>query len=259
MYENIPKELKVLKQWVCGVYGSKAPMNASQHAMASSIDPNTWSTFEVAESAVFNGDYDFCGFVFSNNEYVGIDIDIGYDSDGLLSQQAADIIGTCKSYTEKSISGRGFHVILRGRLPFSGKNNLAGVEMYQASRYFIMTGNVFLFKNIIENQNAIDDIVERYFPTERERRKDSSEIKIYKPIWEHPENNRIKLRPTYPQIPEGCRNICLTSLAGALHNVGYSKQQIYDELIYANKNACTPPLPINEVTTICNSVTRYKR
>ena len=28
------------------------------------------------------GFYDYCGFVFADNGYVGIDIDIGYDQDG---------------------------------------------------------------------------------------------------------------------------------------------------------------------------------
>ena len=83
--------------------------------------------------------------------------------------------------------------------------------------------------------------------------------RIYCPIWEMPENNRIKLRPVYPRIPNGSRNICLTSLAGMLHNQGYSKQQIYDELLYCNTVACDPPLDRGEIQTICNSVTRYKR
>lgn len=51
----------------------------------------------------------------------------------------------------------------------------------------------------------------------------------------------------------------LTSLAGMLHNQGYSKQQIYDELLYCNTVACDPPLDRGEIQTICNSVTRYKR
>ena len=44
-----------------------------------------------------------------------------------------------------------------------------------------------------------------------------------------------------------------------LHNQGYTKQQIYDELVYANTVACDPVLPKSELQTIVNSVTRYKR
>ena len=259
-YENIPEELKTLAQWVCTHDGSKVPMKAFENEAASSTNSSTWSDFSTALNAVENGHYDYCGFVFNDNGIVGIDIDTGYDEDGLMSQLAADILGHCESYTEKSKSGRGFHILLRGTLPFKGKNNLAGVEIYKAARYFIMTGDTLLYRNIVENQEAIDYVVEKYFPEQRDgKRQAAYGSRIYSPVWETPKNNRIKLRPVYPRIPAGSRNICLTSLAGMLHNLGYSKQQIYDELVYANTVACDPSLDRNELRTICNSVTRYKR
>lgn len=259
-YENIPEELKKLEQWVCTHDGSKVPMKAFENEAASSTNPETWSDFSTALEVVEKGYYDYCGFVFADNGIVGIDIDMGYDEDGLMSQLAADIIGHCESYTEKSKSGRGFHILLRGTLPFKGKNNLAGVEIYKAARYFIMTGDTLLYRSIEENQDAIDYVVEKYFPEQREEKANTQYgSRIYSPVWELPKNNRIKLRPVYPRIPAGSRNICLTSLAGMLHNLGYSKQQIYDELVYANTVACDPSLGKNELRTICNSVTRYKR
>jgi hypothetical protein len=235
-------------------------MMAVNPLAASSTNSETWSPFSTALEAVENGNYDYCGFVFNDNGYVGIDIDVGYDEEGFISPLAADILGKCQSYTEKSRSGRGFHIILRGTLPFKGKNNLAGVEIYKAARYFIMTGDTLLYRTIEENQEAIDYVVERYFPETRQEKKGAPiGSRIYTPIWEKPENNRIKLRPVYPRITPGSRNICLTSLAGMLHNLGYSKKQIYDELVYANTVACDPSLGRNELRSICNSVTRYKR
>ena len=250
-YENIPAELKKLNQWVCTRGNSKVPMKAWENEAASSTNPQTWADFDTAHKSVSDGHYDYCGFVFNDNGFVGVDIDTGYDEDGLLSPLAADIIGKCRSYTEKSKSGRGFHILLKGDLPFKGKNNLAGVEIYKSSRYFIMTGDTLLFRSIEENQSAIEYIVEKYFP-ETQREKDTAAYggRIYCPIWEMPENNRIKLRPVYPRIPNGSRNICLTSLAGMLHNQGYSKQQIYDELLYCNTVACDPPLDRGEIQTM---------
>lgn len=259
--ENIPDELKKLNQWVCTSRDTKMPMKAYENEPASSTNPETWSDFETALDACENDFYDYCGFVFAGNGYVGIDIDDGYDEDGFLTAIASDIIGKCRSYTEKSRSGRGFHILLRGNLPFKGKNNLKGVEIYKESRYFILTGNTLLYRTIVENQTAIDYVVEKYFPESRE----SNSVRvgrdrIYSPVWEQPViDGRIKLRPVYPRIPNGSRNICLTSLAGMLHNMGYSKSQIYDELLYANMTACDPPLDRYELKTICNSVTRYKR
>lgn len=258
--QNIPTELKALPQWVCTRADSKIPICLSTGKPASSVDPNTWSEYECAELMHTKRPDYWLGFVFNNNGIVGIDIDDGYDHDGFLSGLAADIIGKCKSYTEKSKSGRGFHILLKGDIPFKGKNNLAGVEIYKQARFFIMTGDTLLYDKIVENQDAIDYIVQKYFPNTRDNEQGKPcGDRLYNPIWEKVDNGRIKLRPVYPRIPNGCRNICLTSLAGMLHNQGYNPQQIFDELLYCNTVACDPMLHENELETIVNSVTKYKR
>jgi hypothetical protein len=257
--DKIPKELKELNQWVCSWEGSKVPMQALCNASASSTNPQTWSDFENARNAVVNNIYNYAGFVFNNNGIVGIDIDTGYGDDGFLSQLACDIIGRCRSYTEKSKSGRGFHILVKGDIPFKGKNNLKGVEIYKQSRYFIMTGNVLMYDKIIDNQEAIDYILEKYFPEMRENTSTGTGNRLYTPTWEKPQNNKINLRPKYPLIQDGSRNNCLTSLAGVLHTIGYNARQIYDELTYCNKVACEPPLPVRDIQTIVSSVTRYRR
>ena len=253
--ERIPIELQKLPQWV-GVYrNSKLPMISWSNEPASSVNPDTWSDFRCAVESR----YDDIGFVFNDNGIVGIDIDDGLDEDGFISPLAADIIGSCKSYTETSRSGTGFHILVKGDIPFRGKNNLKGVEIYKQARFFIMTGDVLLYDKIIENQDAIDYIVDKYFPNTRDKESSEYEDRIYNPVWEKSKSGRIKLRPVYPRIPDGCRNICLTSLAGMLHNQGYGWQQIYDEISYCNTTACEPMLHNNELRTIVNSVTKYKR
>ena len=257
--KNIPSEIQTLTQWVCTKGDSKIPMTATKPFPASSTAPHTWSSFETAISAVADGMYDYVGFVFNDNGIVGIDIDDGYTGDGFLSDLAIDIIDKCNSYTEKSKSGRGFHIIVKGDLPFKGKNNLKGVEIYKAARFFIMTGETLLHTKIVENQAAIDYIVEKYFPEVRENGNGSSGGNaIYTPIWGKPQKE-IALRPMYPPIPDGTRNLSLTSLAGQWHSLGYTKENIYKELLYVNSKACNPPLDINEIQTIVNSVTRYRR
>ena len=258
--DNIPKELQSLDQWVGVGIDSKVPMRIDTLYSASSTNPDTWSSFDKAKKSLECGEISFLGFVFNDNGLVAIDIDEGYDEDGLISSLAADIICQCKSYTEKSKSGRGFHIILKGNLPFKGKNNRKGVEIYKTARYFIMTGNTLLYDTIVENQQAVDYIVDKYFPEMRESENKGVVPKIYTPIWDKPiADGQIKLRPHYPTIPDGCRNICLTSLAGMLHNIGYNAQSIYDELTYCNSVACKPILPDYELVGIVNSVTKYKR
>lgn len=278
LYDTIPEELKKLNQWVCTWENSKLPMKAWEKRAASSIDPTTWADFNTAFESVKLRIYDYCGFVFANNGIVGIDIDNAYDDDSFINATGIDIISSCRSYTEKSRSGKGFHILLRGDLPFSGKNNLKGVEIYKTARYFIMTGNTFLYSDIIDNQQAIDHVLEKYFPEQglatnmdmpsmcREQSPNQANmiafgwIRNYTPIWtDCQKNGRIKIRPTYPDIPVGCRNTCLTSLAGQLHAQGYSKLQIYKEISFVNSTACSSPLDERELQRICNSITRYER
>lgn len=258
--EDIPQELKKLNQWVC-VYGdSKIPMTALSNGAASSTDWRTWSSFRDACDSVKMGMHDNIGFVFADNGIVGIDIDDGVDEDGFMTPLAADIISRCRSYTERSRSGRGFHILLRGKLPFKGKNNLTGVEIYKSSRYFIMTGNTFLFDEVREDQEAIDYVVSTYFPeTRREGKENSRSQKVYHPRWKCWKGKRIPVKPEYPTIREGGRNLCLASLAGMLHTAGYDKGYIYSELVRCNREACVPPVDRNEIRTIVNSITRYSR
>lgn len=261
MYENIPKELKDLDRWVCASKTSKAPLNAFRPEAASSTNPSTWAFFEQAEWAVQAGHYDYIGFVFANDGIVGIDIDCGFE-DGLLTPICADIMDKCQSYTEKSKSGRGVHIFLKGDLPFEGKNNGSGVEIYKSKRFFITTGNVLIFKDMVKNQEAIDYVVQTYFSNCENGTIDGGNgntDRLYSPTFGKPKKGKIPVAPNYPPLGKGFRNLGLTSLAGGLHTMGYSPMNILEELRRANAEACEDPLPERELRTIVESVTRYRR
>ena len=255
----IPEELKRLDRWVCALNGTKAPMMAFEFRGARVSDPETWSDYECAAQSVTNGVYDNVGFVFADDGYVGIDLDRGFDEDGFITAEAAEIINRFDSYTEVSRSGRGFHIIVKGALPFAGRNNGQGMEIYRSGRYFILTGNT-LKDSIREGQAAIDWMVESYFPepvrtvTDRPFRP-----RQYSPVWKwRREGRRIPLNPYYPPVPEGGRNVALLSMGGSLREAGYAKRQVYDILMRVNREACDPPLNPYEVRSITESVMRYK-
>lgn len=260
MYTKIPHELKTDPAWVNVWDSSKLPMKPGERKAASCSDSATWGTFEQVTANVETGYYQGIGYVFHDNGIIGIDIDVGYDEDGFISPLAAGIIGRCQSYTEKSRSGRGFHIFVRGDIPFKGRNNRElHVEVYKTARYFIMTGRALLYTDIVENQAALDWLVETYFADVVSDATTASTTRIYNPIYTDVEDGKIRLRPTYPPVGEGGRNISLTSLAGQLHMQNYSPEQIYRELLIANQQACKPPLPEREVASIVRSVTRYRR
>ena len=107
---------------------------------AKTTEPSHWvSAAEIW--SVYNNRDDFSGvgFVFTEDDpFVGIDLDHCMKGDD-LKPWAQEIVDRLDSYTEKSPSGDGVHIIVEGELPPGGNRN-GNVEMYDAKRYFTVTG-----------------------------------------------------------------------------------------------------------------------
>lgn len=135
-YDNIPDELKRLKQWCCWA-GDKLPKNPHTGGNAQSSNPDTWGTFEETLQACEKYHFDGVGFQFANG-YFGVDLDHCLDDIDFVDE----FVETLGSYTEYSRSGNGIHIICKGALP-EGRRRRGNVEMYNTGRYFIMTGNLY--------------------------------------------------------------------------------------------------------------------
>ena len=266
MLTDIPQELQYLKRWVGAANDSKAPLkcipdDGVSRQAASTSNENTWLSFNDAMTGFSLGYIDYLGFVFNADDgYIGIDIDDGKDDFGLTNDLAWDIISHCKSYTEESKSGRGYHIILKGNLPFLGKNNRNGVEIYKGGRYFIMTGKNCFHKDIIVNQEAIDYVIEKYFPEYRPTKENEKQEKtrFYSAEFEKPNKGKISLKQTYPDIKQGTRNLSLLSLCGQFKAQGLDKGEVYRKLLKINQEHCKPPLSTNEIESIVDSGFKYK-
>jgi hypothetical protein len=172
----LPAALTQRPQWVLWRYEqrgknkpTKVPYQAKQpDKKAKSSDPNTWATFTEAANAYQQGHGDGLGFVFSGDDgFCGVDLDGCCDADGTLSPWAFDIIDSLDSYTERSPSGTGVHIIVRGTLPKGGSRRGA-VEMYDNSRYFTMTGDVLRQAGIEDRQEALQHIHHQHINKPRE-------------------------------------------------------------------------------------------
>ena len=149
---SIPEELKELNQWVGWRFEhrtnspkpTKVPYDPSTGSRASTTGLSTWVTFEKALSYFSSGHCDGIGFVFTPDDpYVGVDLDGCWDSlTGTMESWAADIVKRLDSYTEISPSGKGIHILVKGKLP-PGRRRKDGIEMYDLARYFTMTGRTF--------------------------------------------------------------------------------------------------------------------
>lgn len=169
----IPAELRALPQWVRWKLvpdepkPRKIPVRPSDPGCASSTDPATWGTFDVALSNV--GQHGTCGvgFVFTKEAgLVGIDLDDCLTEEGTPDAKAAGIIAGFATCTEISPSGTGVHLIGRGSLNGHRGMNRKGVEVYGEGRYFAMTGNALpgTSRTVDDCQAALDALVAKLDP-----------------------------------------------------------------------------------------------
>ena len=162
---NIPLELQRLRQWVVWQYEetedgkkpTKVPYTPG-YKHASVTDASTWCSFEevLAAAPRFAG----IGFVFTPADpYGAIDIDA---LSSILSQEEREkllavqgrVYHTFDSYTERSPSGQGYHIIIRATLPSGRKRG--GIELYSQNRFFTFTGDVVRGSPIQDYQGIAD-------------------------------------------------------------------------------------------------------
>lgn len=152
-FDLITESLKSRPRWICWDYESKdgntwakiPKLATDPRRNASSTDPATWTTFEIAsQSSTANGIG--AGFVLGDG-IVGIDIDDCRDSvTGKLADWALDIVELVGGYWEVSPSGTGIKGYARGFLPAGIRkkhprpDGSGCVEVYENGRYFTVTG-----------------------------------------------------------------------------------------------------------------------
>lgn len=157
---NIPSEMQSLNQWVLWRYAerdgkqTKIPYTFTGHA-ASVIDPQTWCSFEqaLAVCSGFNG----IGFVLHHTDaFTIIDLDNKPEHPCTPEQleRHTKIFEAFNSYTERSVSGTGVHIIVRGRIP-SGVHR-DNVEAYSTGRFMICTGDVIRNTPVSDHQPMLD-------------------------------------------------------------------------------------------------------
>ncbi|MFI3166532.1 MAG: hypothetical protein R3Y32_00265 [Bacillota bacterium] len=149
----IPEEMKKLPNWVAfRSFPNKKeagkltkqllnPNINEQACWAKSNDPSTWSDYKTAFEFAMNH---YCtGIAFALQKDLGIcciDIDhcIGETS---IDSEALKVLEIFQgTYTEKSISGKGFHIFCKGDLPKDYINRTNTLEMYDDVRFISMTG-----------------------------------------------------------------------------------------------------------------------
>jgi hypothetical protein len=150
---NFPPELLAMRRWVGwrrvpdpdrpGKF-KKPPCSAVTGEERGWTESGT--TFDEAAEGIERLRLDGPGFILKDGDgLVGVDFD-GAVTDGVPSPEVLALLNFLPSYTERSVSGSGLHVICRGTIPKSiparavSENSAATVEAYGGGRFFTCTG-----------------------------------------------------------------------------------------------------------------------
>lgn len=187
-FNNIPAELKELRQWVVwrlekrdAAKPTKVPYAPRPGGMKASVSDSakynivardTWGTFAEAcaapltcsepvdpsapvEATGFSG----IGFVFTKDDpYCGIDLDDTHGDEEAYARQVK-VFREFDSYAELSPSGAGLHIFIKAKLECGRRR--ADIELYPHERFFTMTGNVFNNKPIEDRQDLAELLFEQ--------------------------------------------------------------------------------------------------
>lgn len=158
--QNIPAELRALPNWcVCGA--NIVPINPRTNKAAEPNNPETWVTFDECAKAVEKDGFQYLGMMFDpSHDYVCIDFDDKFDKPALPEEheRCKRIVEAFGCYAEKSRSGRGVHIFVKGRVPrMVGRGNF---QLYQYPHFIVFTGNTLQHPPlpILEQQALLDEL-----------------------------------------------------------------------------------------------------
>jgi hypothetical protein len=171
MVANV-QNMRDLRQWVCWRLEERAgeltkvPYSSLTGEKAKSTDPATWAGYQETVKAHKKHGYDGIGFVFTPEDALcGVDLDGCLNTEtGEVEGWAQEIIEELDSYTEVTPSGKGVHVLVRGKLP-EGRNRKGRFEVYDRGRYFTVTGRHLSGtpRKIESRQEELERVVRRVF------------------------------------------------------------------------------------------------
>ena len=147
--------------------------------LAQVTNPNHWHIYSDFQKK------DKKGFVLTQSDpYTVIDLDNPEKKKSRtlkqvkkIRRQQAEIIKAFNSYTEVSNSGKGYHIIIKGKIEKNFKRDW--IEAYSSKHYFLLTGNTLEnLTNIHKRQELLNKLYKEFVPdTNHKDSKGTSEKK----------------------------------------------------------------------------------
>ncbi len=174
--EAVPSDLRALRRWVTWRDETRNGKTTKRPAQRVD-DAEAWLSLDDAVARVASGEGRGVGFVLGAG-VVGIDLDHCIDADGRLHEIASDALTLLGTYCERSPSGRGLHVLIRGRIAepknVRKQDGVPGRELYDgrngSARYFTVTGDrvgtALEVREGPQAQAALDAFIGKWFSQE---------------------------------------------------------------------------------------------
>lgn len=169
-WSSIPAELRDRPQW-CLAGRDKAPRTLSG-GYASCTDRTTWTDFDSASRGAAERGWDIGFMTTSDDPFTCIDLDIKEGTPAEHIERFNSMVEQFDSYTERSRSGKGLHIWLRGNIG-RGRRNRDGVEVYSQERFIISTGNIVRDRPIEARADLLANLISLMGPTQ------STELRVW--------------------------------------------------------------------------------
>ncbi len=158
MTSKIPRDLRKLDQWVCFTItpdGNKIAYTPGTSNQAASNRPTEWRSYKEALADVKSGKRQHLGFAFASTDpFTFIDLD------DIENEEQQEVFERINTYAQRSVSGRGVHLIARGSFEGQGRHpNKPHAGIFKEGRFCLMTGDV------LPNRTEILDVPDGYLQT----------------------------------------------------------------------------------------------
>lgn len=168
----IPSELKSLDRWITWNY-KEVEGKRRKAPNCKWTNKDNWNSYDLANSRCTAESADGVGIVlngineYSDRLYHFFDFDYCLDEHGEISDPVVQqLVNTLNSYTEKSVSGNGLHVVIATAHDDRFREIAKPFELYygDAPRYLILTGDVYEGRDTIRaaHESQVYPLVEKY-------------------------------------------------------------------------------------------------
>lgn len=169
---NVPNQLQENSNWVNfnsewddqkQKFGNKRPIQTATGGYAKVNDPATWGEFSPAVERCDTGKSNGIGYALTEDDnLVFIDLDKCFDGAG-PKPFAQHLVEIFQSFTERSVSGNGLHILCRGSTRLNGNETLVyegvehEIEIYTKGRFMLMTGDLIdeSLSDIVDGTEAL--------------------------------------------------------------------------------------------------------